>query len=383
MKNIILKDHKTIWKNLLPLTFNKSISSLLIGTNSIHEKWERFFDTKIKIEHAALYLGNPINTKDDVLVIYSHFLPNFELKNAIEKLQVNQKIVFENQIIAYRGNENESETIPFNKNVESIQNPWDLFLKNDYAIRSDYDMFYKENVSKHINSSNNIIGGHVFIGENVKMDCVILNSNSGPIIIEEGAEIMEGSVIRGPFFLGKNATLKLSTKVYGATSIGEGCKVGGEVSNCIIHPFSNKAHDGFIGNAVIGSWCNLGADTNASNLKNNYSTIKVYNYSANDYVESKQQFCGLIMGDYSKTGINTMLNTATVVGICSNIFGAGFPSKHIPPFSWSSVSEIEKYQFVKAIETIKMVMKRRNIELSEKEYQILKYISELDTYQNL
>lgn len=383
MKNIILKDHKTIWKNLLPLTFNKSISSLLIGTNSIHEKWERFFDTKIKIEHAALYLGNPINTKDDDLVIYSHFLPNFELKNAIEKLQVNQKIVFENQIIAYRGNENESETIPFNKNVESIQNPWDLFLKNDYAIRSDYDMFYKENVSKHINSSNNIIGGHVFIGENVKMDCVILNSNSGPIIIEEGAEIMEGSVIRGPFFLGKNATLKLSTKVYGATSIGEGCKVGGEVSNCIIHPFSNKAHDGYIGNAVIGSWCNLGADTNASNLKNNYSTIKVYNYSANDYVESKQQFCGLIMGDYSKTGINTMLNTATVVGICSNIFGAGFPSKHIPPFSWSSVSEIEKYQFVKAIETIKMVMKRRNIELSEKEYQILKYISELDTYQNL
>jgi UDP-N-acetylglucosamine diphosphorylase/glucosamine-1-phosphate N-acetyltransferase len=316
-------------------------------------------------------------------VIYSHYLPNLELKKAIEQLNVNEKLVFENQTIAYKGNENESKAIAFTQNVTLIQNPWDLFLKNDVAIRTDYEMFYRENVSKHINSSNSIIGSQVFIGDDVKMDCVILNSNSGPIIIEDGAEIMEGSVIRGPFFLGKNATLKLSTKIYGATSIGEGCKVGGEVSNCIIHPFSNKAHDGFIGNAIIGSWCNLGADTNASNLKNNYSTIKVYNYSKNDYIESNQQFCGLIMGDYSKTGINTMLNTATVVGICSNIFGAGFPSKHIPPFSWSSVTEIENYQFEKAIETIKMVMKRRSIELTDKEYQILKYLSELDSYQNL
>jgi UDP-N-acetylglucosamine diphosphorylase/glucosamine-1-phosphate N-acetyltransferase len=383
LKNIILKDHKAIWKNLLPLTFNKSLGSLLIGTNSIQEKWETLFDCKIDIYYAVLYLGNSLEINEEDLVIYSHFLPNHELKNAIEQLSVNEKLVFENQIIAYRGNENESKAIPFNQNVECIQNPWDLFLKNDVAIRTDYDMFYKENVSKHINSTNNIIGSQVFIGDDVKMDCVILNSNSGPIIIEDGAEIMEGSVIRGPFFLGKNATLKLSTKIYGATSIGEGCKVGGEVSNCIINSFSNKAHDGFIGNAIIGSWCNLGADTNASNLKNNYSTIKVYNYSANDYIESKQQFCGLIMGDYSKTGINTMLNTATVVGICSNIFGAGFPSKHIPPFSWSSVSEIENYQFEKAIETIKMVMKRRNIELSEKEYQILKHLSKLDSYQNL
>jgi UDP-N-acetylglucosamine diphosphorylase/glucosamine-1-phosphate N-acetyltransferase len=383
LKNIILKDHKEIWKNLLPLTFNKSVGSLLIGSKSIQEKWETLFNTNIEIEYSTSYLGRNIEKSEAHLVIYSHYLPNLELKKAIEQLNVNEKLVFENQTIAYKGNENESKAIAFTQNVTLIQNPWDLFLKNDVAIRTDYEMFYRENVSKHINSSNSIIGSQVFIGDDVKMDCVILNSNSGPIIIEDGAEIMEGSVIRGPFFLGKNATLKLSTKIYGATSIGEGCKVGGEVSNCIIHPFSNKAHDGFIGNAIIGSWCNLGADTNASNLKNNYSTIKVYNYSKNDYIESNQQFCGLIMGDYSKTGINTMLNTATVVGICSNIFGAGFPSKHIPPFSWSSVTEIENYQFEKAIETIKMVMKRRSIELTDKEYQILKYLSELDSYQNL
>jgi len=202
----------------------------------------------------------------------------------------------------------------------------------------------------------------------------ILNCSEGPIIIDAQAEVMEGSMVRGPFYLGKKSTLKMGSKVYGPTAIGPECKVGGEVSNVLFMGYSNKAHDGFLGNAVVGEWCNFGADSNCSNLKNNYSMVKQYSYATGKEENTGLTFCGVVMGDHSKCGINTMFNTGTVVGVAANIFGGGFPNKHIPSFSWGGADELVPYDFEKGIETIRAVKKRRGLELSDREWHVLSEI---------
>jgi UDP-N-acetylglucosamine diphosphorylase/glucosamine-1-phosphate N-acetyltransferase len=257
-----------------------------------------------------------------------------------------------------------------------IEHCWDIFQKADQAISSDLDRIRKNNVSQQLSGSNQLLGQDIFVEEGAKVECCILNSTSGPIYIGKNTEIMEGSVIRGPFALCEGSTVKLASKIYGATVIGPHCKVGGEISNSVFQAYSNKGHDGFMGNSVIGEWCNFGADTNTSNLKNNYSNLRIHSFESKKMEQTNLLFCGVLMGDHSKTGINTMLNTATTVGVSANIFGAGFPNKYIPSFSWGGHGE-DKFILDKAFEVAENMMKRRKVELTEGDKKILNHL-----YQN-
>jgi UDP-N-acetylglucosamine diphosphorylase/glucosamine-1-phosphate N-acetyltransferase len=257
-----------------------------------------------------------------------------------------------------------------------VNNVWDIFSKNGDAIKQDFELLTKNKTSLPLSKTNTVIGDikDIFLEEGAVVEAAILNTKSGPIYIGKDAEIMEGSVVRGPFALCEHSALKLSTKVYGPTTIGPHSKVGGEINNSVIFGYSNKAHDGFLGNSVIGEWCNLGADTNNSNLKNNYGNVKLYNYAQHKMVDTGLQFCGLTMGDHSKCGINTMFNTGTVVGVGANIFGGGFPPTHIASFSWGGAESMEEYKFEKMIETANRVYNRRSLIMSEEEKQILQSI---------
>ena len=370
--NIGLKDSLETWENLLPLTFNKSVADMRIGILTIAEKWSKHLNTSVSIQYVNAYLGDTTSLAE--IIIDSSVLPTEVLANAILALKENEVLAQNGFEIASNALQSNPKIIEYSGDLSRIEFPWDIFTKNDAELRKDFDLLTKGKISQPIDASNKVIGSQIFVEEGAKIQCAILNTETGPIYIDKNAEIMEGSIIRGPFYLGEHATLKLGTKIYGATTIGKECKVGGEVSNSVIFGYSNKAHDGFIGNTVIGEWCNLGADTNCSNLKNNYSLVDIYNYRQEKMMSTGQQFCGLIMGDYSKTGINTMLNTGTVVGICSNIFGAGFPSKHIPSFSWCSIDNTEIYQLEKGIETIERMKARRGLKLEERERQILKFL---------
>jgi UDP-N-acetylglucosamine diphosphorylase/glucosamine-1-phosphate N-acetyltransferase len=250
--------------------------------------------------------------------------------------------------------------------------------QNAKNIQDDFVLLTKNRTSAIIDNSNQVINpGNIFIEEGASVLCSILNASAGPIYIAKDAEVMEGSMIRGPFALGEHSALKMGAKIYGPTTIGPECKVGGEVNNSVIFGYTNKAHDGFLGNSVIGEWCNLGADSNNSNLKNNYAHVKLWNYAEGRMVSTSLQFCGLIMGDHSKCGINTMFNTGTVVGVSANIFGAGFPKNHIPSFSWGGAQGITEYNFEKAAETATLVMERRHKIFDQIESQILAEVFEL------
>jgi UDP-N-acetylglucosamine diphosphorylase/glucosamine-1-phosphate N-acetyltransferase len=257
-----------------------------------------------------------------------------------------------------------------------LQNPWDIFSMNDWAIRFDYDLITKGRVSQPLASTNQLIGNNLFIEEGAKISCSILNTETGPIYIGKDAEIMEGSIIRGPFAMGEHAVLKMGAKIYGATTLGDSCKVGGEVNNAVFYANSSKAHDGFVGNAVFGEWCNLGADTNNSNLKNNYEEVKLWSVSKQSFVKTGLQFCGLIMADHSKCGINTMFNTGTIIGVSCNIFGPGFPRNFVPSFSWGGAQGYTEYKLAKASETAQKVFARRNLTFDEIEQNICKHIFE-------
>ncbi|MCB1178796.1 MAG: hypothetical protein KDK36_14520, partial [Leptospiraceae bacterium] len=259
----------------------------------------------------------------------------------------------------------------------------DLFSKNDQAIKDDFELLTKGRESQTLSLTNTMIGDAVFVEEGAKVEAAVLNSSTGPIYIGKDAEIMEGTVVRGPLALCEGATLKLSTKIYGATTVGPYSKVGGEVTNSNIQGFSNKGHDGFLGNSILGEWCNLGADTNNSNLKNNYSEVKIWNYSTNQLENTGLQFCGLIMGDHSKCGINTMFNTGTVVGVSANIFGGGFPNKFISSFTWGGFNDSSTFQLDKMFEVAQKVMERRHIDLSQDDKEILSAVFEItEKYRN-
>ncbi len=382
--NYILFDDEA-WQNLLPLTYTKPVSEIRIGILTITQKWKKHLNSEVYFETQP-YLSTKYknNITDDVIFINGKICPTNDLVNQINKLDFNKGIKQNGNLIAYRSNAssclNQSLALSNSEEVDmkliSINYVYDIFLKNGEAIIQDFNLLTSNKTSLPLSNTNTIIGDKklVFLEEGAKVEATILNTNSGPIYIGKGAEIMEGSVVRGPFSLGDNSALKLSTKIYGPTSIGPHCKVGGEVNNSVIFGYSNKAHDGFLGNSVIGEWCNLGADTNNSNLKNNYGNVKLYNYSQHKMVDTELQFCGLIMGDHSKCGINTMFNTGTVVGVGANIFGAGFPPIHIPSFSWGGAQGIEEYQFVKMIETANIVYERRGLVISLEEKTILETI---------
>ncbi len=382
--NYILFDDNT-WQNLLPLTFTKPVSEIRIGILTITEKWETYLNGKLTFQ-TQKYLSSKYKAvyTNNAVFINGKICPTPELLSQINNLEFNKGIKKGNTLIVYRSNQASalniedalSSSVETDINYLSVENTWDIFSKNGEAIKQDFELLTRGRNSQPLSSSNTVIGDAkaIFLEEGAVVEATILNTKSGPIYIGKDAEIMEGSVVRGPFALCEHSALKLSTKVYGPTTIGPHSKVGGEVNNSVVFGFSNKAHDGFLGNSVIGEWCNLGADTNNSNLKNNYGNVKVYNYAQQKMVDTGLQFCGLTMGDHSKCGINTMFNTGTVVGVGANIFGGGFPPTHIPSFSWGGAEGMEDYQFDKMIETANRVYARRNISMSAEEKQILQTV---------
>lgn len=378
-------------ENLLPLTFTRPVSEIRIGILTIKEKWENYLNSNCSYKTED-YLSKKYSSKieNDNILINSSYLPKKEIINQILKLNLNEAIIENNNIIAVRLNKEKTENFNFflldnlhlkvfEENIVKINYPWDIFSFNGTAIESDFDLITKNKKSQDsFQNNNNIINPEkIFIEEGAKVTYSSLNASSGPIYIGKDSEIMEGSVVRGPFALCENSTLKLSTKIYGPTTIGPHCKVGGEINNSVIFGFSNKAHDGFLGNSVLGEWCNIGADSNNSNLKNNYSEVRLWNYKKESFVKTGLTFCGLIMGDHSKCGINTMFNTGTVVGVSANIFGSGFPRNFVPSYSWGGASGFEKYDFKKALEVAKIVIQRRDLIISENDIEILQHVFDI------
>ena len=382
--NYILFDGN-VRNQLLPFTFTRPVADIRVGILTIREKWEHYLGfTTTTVTEDYLSDKYPFLELDKNIFINASFLPSQNLVNIIKNLEENQAVFFDDEPLAFftsDGQEVDFDTYDViqyeHKDVLRIENTWDIFSKNGEAIKRDFEMLTEGRQSQPIphgvwakNPEN------IFIEEGAKVEFCTLNASNGPIYIGKEAEIMEGSLVRGPFALCEHATLKMGAKIYSDTTIGPHSKVGGEVSNSVIFGFSNKGHDGFLGNAVLGEWCNLGADTNNSNLKNNYAEVRLWNYETEGFAKTGLQFCGLMMGDHSKCGINTMFNTGTVVGVSANIFGSGFPRNFVPSFSWGGSSGFTTYKTSKAFEVAKVVMSRRNIEFTETDEKILEHVFE-------
>ena len=377
--------------NLLPLTFTKPIADLRVGIMTIREKWETYLKAKTySLTEDYLSEKYPFNSSDETILINGSIIPNKELVKKIKRLGKNESIVNDKEeVIAQRIDTGDFGSAP-SQNSESTRShlyegdclklnyPWDIFTFNHQAIEMDFDMAVKQGHDQKLNSTNTIIGnGKLFVDKSAVVNGAILNTSTGPIFIGKNAEVMEGANIRGPFALCEGGVVKMGAKIYGATTIGTFSKVGGECNNVVIGNYTNKAHDGFLGNSVLGDWCNIGADTNSSNLKNTYDQVKAWNYPDQTFIPTGLQFCGLIMGDHSKCAINTMFNTGTVVGVNANIFGAGFQRNFIASFSWGGTAGFTHYDIDKAIEVAKQVFKRRNIEFNSVEEQILRHVYKL------
>jgi len=374
--------------NLLPLTFTRPVSEIRVGILTITQKWEMQLGVSCTFLTAD-YLQNKYQTpaeNKETCLINGGVIPSKSLINQINKLSNGQALVWNNILIAtVLSKVPDSLYIPktsdFNSliNLEeepfTISNPWDIFTQNGKALELDFELITMGRKSEPLSNTNKALHPeNIFIEKGAKIECAILNATNGPIYIGANAEVMEGSIVRGPFALCDSSILKLGAKIYGPTTIGPNSKVGGEVNNSVIFGNSNKAHDGFLGNSVLGEWCNIGADSNNSNLKNNYANVKLWNYQKKGFVDTGLQFCGLIMGDHSKCGINTMFNTGTVVGVSANIFGSGFPRNFIPSFSWGGAQGFSIYTIEKATETAEKVFQRRGISFSKTEKEIFEKI---------
>ncbi|MFA6400619.1 MAG: GlmU family protein [Salinivirgaceae bacterium] len=381
--NYILFDDKT-WEQLLPLTFTRPVSEVRLGILTIKEKWEKYLQASCSY-YTKDYLQQkfPMEQEKDNLFINSSLIPTAELLSEMENLELNQVLKSGDIVCALRTHKIDPITFDpssYSKGAEiqtisdliKISYPWDIFQMNGDGIEHDFKLITKGRKSQAISKTNNIIGDkEIFIERGAVVEFATINTKNGPVYIGKGAEVMENSAIRGPFALCAQSTVKMSAKIYGPTTIGPNSKVGGELNNVVIFGNSNKAHDGFLGNSVIGEWCNLGADTNNSNLKNNYAEVKLWSYQSDQFVKTGLQFCGLIMGDHSKCGINTMFNTGTVVGVAANIFGDGFPRNFIPSFTWGGSHKFTECRIDTAYEIAQRVMERRGLVFDEKEQQII------------
>lgn len=371
--------------SLLPFTYTRPVADIRIGILTIREKWESYLGY-VTTTVTEDYLSDkfPMVEMEENIMINASYLPNEELSIIIKQLKPNQAVFNDEDVIAFHALEGQDdinfenyESVDYNGDIFKIEHTWEIFSKNGEAIRDDFDLITKGRTSESIPNTVNVIQAeNIFIEEGAKLNFVTLNASSGPIYIGKNAEVMEGSVIRGPFALCDNATVKLGAKIYGPTTIGPHSKVGGEVNNSVLFGYSNKGHDGFLGNSVLGEWCNLGADTNNSNLKNNYAEVRLWDYQTERFAKTGLQFCGLMMGDHSKCGINTMFNTGTVVGVSANIFGSGFPRNFVASFSWGGSSGFTTYLTKKAFEVAQVVMARRNIEFTDTDAAILEHVFE-------
>jgi UDP-N-acetylglucosamine diphosphorylase/glucosamine-1-phosphate N-acetyltransferase len=382
--NYILFDG-TVREALLPFTFTRPVAEIRIGILTIREKWEKYLGyTTTTLTEEYLSEKYPMVELENNVMINASFLPNAILSEMVKNLETNQAIFKGDEVIAFYTNETQEEVdfdtyeiIEYSEDCLTVEHTWDIFAKNDAALREDFELITEGRTSQTIPKSVNVIAPeNIFIEEGAKLEFVTLNASTGPIYIGKNSEIMEGSVIRGPFSLCESGRVKLASKVYGATTVGPHSVIGGEVNNSVLFSYSNKGHDGFLGNSVLGEWCNIGADSNNSNLKNNYEPVKLWSYETENFAKTGLQFCGLMMGDHSKCGINTMFNTGTVVGVSTNIFGAGFPRNFVPSFSWGGASGFSTYLTSKAFQTAKIVMARRNVDFTEDDAKILEHVFE-------
>ena len=399
MKNIIIYDHQEIRENLLPLTFTRPISLIRIGITTIFEKWQRYFSEAKFSHYTTEYLKPKFATleEEDSLIIAGHIIPNNELVEMIKNLQPGECITRLNEeIIAFRGSvkqfesQNYTNTINYTGDITAITRPYHIFSLNDKILKEDFIAITNGRESQPLSNTNIVIGNplfddgtpKIFIEEGATVEGTFLNVKNGPIYIGKDCEIMEGVCIRAPFAACDNSIVNMGCKIYGATTLGPYCKVGGELNNVVMIGYSNKGHDGFLGNAVIGEWCNLGAGCSASNLKNDYTEIKLWDYPTHRFLRTGLQFCGLIMGDHSKAGVNTMFNTATVIGVGVSIHGTGFPRNFVPSFSEGSSAGFADVSLAKFFAVAERVMARRNVKLTDEDKQIFQNIFDIaDNYK--
>ena len=374
--NIILFDNKR--EDFYPLSLTRPIAEFRLGVLTIKEKWGNYFDSVSTFSYD--YLAEKFNTiiKEDNIWINSQLLPSKDIVTEIKSLRVGEVLKKESMILAFRNSEfssDELNNVESNSDFSFLSSITDIFSLNGEEIIADIALMNLQNNMKSLDeiTDSNIKSGKfpVYVEEGATIENCYINSSKGPVYIGKNVHIMQGSMLRGPFAICENSVVKMGAKIYGGTTIGPFCKVGGEINNSVFFGYSSKAHDGFLGNSIIGQWCNLGADTNNSNLKNNYDDVKIWNYGSESFLQTGLQFCGLIMGDHSKCGINTMFNTGTVVGVGANIFGSGFPRNFIPSFSWGGKSGFIIHKLEKFFSTAEKVMKRRSIPFTDIDKQVL------------
>lgn len=392
--NIVLYDDSRR-QHLLPLTYMRPEADMRIGLTTIREKWESFLKKETStLTEAYLAKKFPLTKAEDNLMINGSVIPDKKMVDKILRLKPREALTTETYIIAIRmtaedliGVEDASrDESSRNQNVTyhqyeqehlKIDNPWQLFTLNEAVIQQDFERITKRRRSAKLSKTNTVIHPkNVFVEKGAKVEGAIINATDGPVYIGENAEIMEGATIRGPLALCSNAKIKMGAKIYGPVTVGPWSKVGGEVHESVIFGYSNKSHDGFLGNSVIAEWCNIGADTNTSNLKNTYEEVRLYSYPKASFIKTGEQFIGLIMGDHSKCGINSMFNTGTVVGVNANVYGDGFQRNFVPSFAWGGKSGYTQYLFDKAVKVAKAVYKRRGLEFDDTEQAILESVFE-------
>lgn len=389
--NLVLFDDPAIRINLLPFTFTRPIGKIRVGILTLAEKWEK------RLNATASFLTEPylqkkfsLKPSQDNLFINAAWCPNDKAIESVRSLKQGETLVYQEIILAWRNVDMSlpdlSKNTPkqFSGEVTLIDQPWRIFQYNGAQIKIDYTLITAGRKSAGIQDKHTIVynESNIFVEEGVNIRAAVLNAEGGPIYLGKNSIVQEGALIKGPFALCEGSLVNMGGKMRGDITVGPFSKVGGEISNSVIFGYSNKGHDGFLGNSVLGEWCNLGADTNTSNLKNNYENVKLWNYAKGGFMDTGLQFCGLMMGDHSKCGINTMFNTGTVVGVSSNIFGDGFPRNFIPSFSWGGASGFTTYQLKKACDTAEKAMERRNVKLDDIEKEILANVFELTAGKN-
>jgi UDP-N-acetylglucosamine diphosphorylase/glucosamine-1-phosphate N-acetyltransferase len=383
--NYILFDG-SVRNSLLPFTYTRPVADIRIGILTIREKWEKYLSFTITtLTEEYLEEKYPMVEMEQNILLNASFLPTDVLVEQVKNLQENQAILKGDEIIAFYTTDVQDEIdfdtyeiIQSEEDLLQIKNTWDIFSLNDKAIEADFKLLTDGRKSEPIPETVNCINpSQIFLEEGVDITYTTLNASKGPIYLGKNSIVMEGCLVRGPFSLGDDSILKMGTRIYGATTIGPMSKVGGEVNNTVIFGYSGKGHDGYLGNAVIGEWCNLGADTNNSNLKNNYAEVKMWSYETERFARTGLQFCGLMMGDHSKCGINTMFNTGTVVGVSANIYGGNFPRNFIPSFAWGGSAGFTIFKMNKVKEVVTAVMKRKHLDYNAQDEKILQHIFEL------
>ena len=369
----------------MPFTFTRPVADIRIGILTIREKWEKHLGNTITtITEDYLSERFPMVEMDENVLINASFLPNTELVDLVTNLNEKEAVFLGEEVIAFYTKETQEEVdfstythIEFEGPVLRIENTWDIFSKNGEAMQADFDLLTKGRKSAPISKTNSLVNPeNIFMEEGASVEYSILNASEGPIYLGKNSEVWEGNLIRGGFALCEKAVVKMGARIYGPTTVGPYSKVCGEISNSVLIGYSSKGHEGYLGNSVLGEWCNIGADSNNSNLKNNYAKVRLWNYDTEKFEQTGLQFCGLMMGDHSKTAINTMFNTGTVIGVNCNIYVPGFPRNFVPSFSWGGASGFTTYQPQKAYEAAKVMMARRGVEFNEMDAKILDHVFE-------